>query len=240
MTAPLHVGFLLYPDVTQLDLTGPAQVLASLPSAHVHLVWKTLDPVVCDAGFALVPTDTFASCPPLDVLCVPGGSGQVALMTDEPTLTFLRKHAAGARYVCSVCTGSLLLGAAGLLQGYRAACHWAWRDFLPYFGAEAVDARVVRDRNRMSGGGVTAGIDFALTLAAEIAGEEVAKDIQLALEYAPSPPFDCGSPHAAGASRAARVRAEMRLARSGAATHFDGSAGNTSTSDQTPLEQTRP
>ena len=164
----------------------------------MHMIWKTLDPVPTDAGFSIVPTTTFADCPQLDVICVPGGGGQVALMTDDETLDFLRKQAATARYVTSVCTGSLVLGAAGLLKGYKSACHWAWRDMLPASAPFPVAERVVRDRNRISGGGVTAGIDFGLTVAAELAGEEVAKSIQLVLEYDPQPPFDSGSPEKAG------------------------------------------
>ena len=188
MADTIQIGILLYPDVTQLDATGPAQVLGRVPVAKLHMIWKTRDPVPTDAGFSIVPTTTFAECPQLDVICVPGGGGQVALMTDEETLAFLRKQAAGARYVTSVCTGSLVLGAAGLLKGYRSACHWASRDMLPAFGAIPVAERVVRDRNRISGGGVTAGIDFGLTMAAELAGEEIAKSIQLVLEYDPQPP----------------------------------------------------
>ena len=206
MKTPIHIGFLVYPDVTQLDALGPAQVLARVPGAVIHLAWKTLEPVPTDAGFAVVPTDSLDSCPPLDVLCVPGGAGQVALMDDEAVLAFLRKQAQSAKYVTSVCTGSLLLGAAGLLVGYRAACHWAWRDLLTSFGAEPVAERVVRDRNRLSGGGVTAGIDFGLTLTAELAGDETARLIQLALEYDPKPPFDCGSPESAGPDRVERFR----------------------------------
>ena len=160
MADTLHIGILLYPDVTQLDATGPAQFLARLPGAKLHMIWKTKDPVPTDAGFSIVPTTTFVDCPELDVICVPGGFGQVALMTDAETLDFLRRQAATARYVTSVCTGSLVLGAAGLLKGYRSACHWAWRDLLTDFGAIPVAERVVRDRNRISGGGVTAGIEF--------------------------------------------------------------------------------
>lgn len=209
MAEPLNIGILFYPNVTQLDATGPAQVLARVPGATIHMIWKTRDPVPTDAGFSVVPSTTFADCPQLDVICVPGGGGQVALMTDEETLDFLRKQAAGARYVTSVCTGSLVLGAAGLLKGYRSACHWAWRDMLPAFGAIPVAERVVRDRNRISGGGVTAGIDFGLTVAAELAGEEVARSIQLVLEYDPQPPFDSGSPEKAGPERVKRIRERL-------------------------------
>lgn len=210
MATPVQIGILLYPNVTQLDATGPAQVLSRVPGAKMHMIWKTLDPVPTDAGFSIVPTTTFADCPKLDVICVPGGGGQVALMTDDETLDFLRKQAATARYVTSVCTGSLVLGAAGLLKGYKSACHWAWRDMLPAFGAIAVAERVVRDRNRISGGGVTAGIDFGLTVAAELAGEDVAKSIQLVLEYDPQPPFDSGSPEKAGVERVARIRERLQ------------------------------
>jgi cyclohexyl-isocyanide hydratase len=206
MANPIAIGILIYPDLTQLDATGPAQVLARVPGATMHMIWKTRDPIPTDAGFSIVPNTTFADCPKLDVICVPGGSGQVALMTDPETLDFLRKQAATARYVTSVCTGSLVLGAAGLLKGYRSACHWAWRDMLTDFGAIPVAERVVRDRNRISGGGVTAGIDFGLTVAAELAGEEIAKSIQLVLEYDPQPPFDSGSPEKAGPERVQRLR----------------------------------
>jgi cyclohexyl-isocyanide hydratase len=205
MAEPIQIGILLYPNVTQLDATGPAQVLSRVPGAKMHMIWKTRDPVPTDAGFSIVPTTTFADCPQLDVICVPGGGGQVELMVDPETLEFLRKQAAKARYVTSVCTGSLVLGAAGLLKGYKSACHWAWRDMLKDFGATPVAERVVRDRNRISGGGVTAGIDFGLTVAAELAGEEVAKSIQLVLEYDPQPPFDSGSPEKAGAERVKRI-----------------------------------
>jgi cyclohexyl-isocyanide hydratase len=198
MSKPFHMGFLLYPGLTQLDMTGPAQVLSRAPGAVMHYVWKTRDPVPSDAGITIVPTDTFADCPQLDLLCVPGGAGQLPLMSDPETLDWLRRQGEAAQYVTSVCSGSLLLGAAGLMKGYKAGCHWMWRDNLKLFGAEPVNARVVKDRNRISGGGVTAGIDFALTVVAEIWGEQQAKLIQLFLEYDPQPPFDCGSPEKAG------------------------------------------
>lgn len=210
MADTIHIGILLFPEVTQLDATGPAQVLCRVPGAKLHMIWKTKDPVPTDAGFSIVPTTSFADCPQLDVICVPGGGGQVALMNDEETLAFLRRQAEKARYVTSVCTGSLVLGAAGLLKGYRSACHWSSREYLPAFGAIPVAERVVRDRNRISGGGVTAGIDFGLTLAAELAGEEVAKSIQLTLEYDPKPPFDSGSPEKAGPERVKRLKERIQ------------------------------
>jgi len=209
MSPSIHIGFLIYPRVTQLDFTGPAQVLSRVPGASTAFAWKTAEPVPTDAGFSIVPTTTFEDAPAFDVLCVPGGAGQRDLMTDDAVLSFLRRQGERARYVTSVCTGSLLLGAAGLLRGYRAGCHWAWRDLLTTFGAEPVPERVVHDRNRLTGGGVTAGIDFGLTLAAELAGEEVAKAIQLALEYDPAPPFDCGTPDRAGPDLTERVRARL-------------------------------
>jgi len=207
MSTTLHIGFLLFPRVTQLDLTGPAQILSRVPGAQVHLVWKTLDAVPTDVGFTINPTATFTDCPPLDVLCVPGGFGIEALFGDADTLAFLRRQGEGARWVTSVCNGSLVLGAAGLLDGYRSACHWIWRPFLERFGAVPVAERIVRDRNRISGGGVTAGIDFGLALAAELAGADAARMIQLALEYDPQPPFGAGSPAGAGAELVERYRA---------------------------------
>ncbi|MBN9419244.1 thiamine biosynthesis protein ThiJ [bacterium SCN 62-11] len=194
----IHFGLLLFPRLTQLDLTGPAQVFSRCPEARVDLIWKTTEPVPTGDGWSLVPNMTFADCPQLDVLCVPGGQGQTEQMDDEETLDFLRRQAVGARFVTSVCTGSLLLGAAGLLDGYRATCHWMSLDQLPLFGAVPVAERVVRDRNRITGGGVTAGIDFGLTVAAELHGAQIAQRIQLLLEYAPEPPYQSGTPTQAG------------------------------------------
>lgn len=205
--APLHIAFLLYPDVTQLDLTGPAQVLSRLGNAKLDLVARTRDPMPTDAQFALTPTATFDEIARTDILCVPGGFGTVAAMEDEATRAWLQQVAASAQWVTSVCTGSLLLGAAGLLRGYRAACHWASRDQLAWFGAEPVAERVVFDRNRVTGGGVTAGIDFALALTAAVRGEDHARFVQLSLEYDPAPPFDSGSPERADAATLARYHA---------------------------------
>jgi len=220
MTPTLQIGFLLFPNVTQLDLTGPAQVLSRVPGAAVQLVAREYAPVATDVGFTLNPTTTFDDCPQLDVLCVPGGFGIVDQIGDEQTLAFLRRQATQARYVTSVCNGALLLGAAGLLDGYRSACHWMWRDYLRCFGAEPIAQRIVRDRNRISGGGVTAGIDFAFALAAELAGEETARMIQLALEYDPQPPFDSGTPERAGEERVGRMRAMLAERMQGAEAHI--------------------
>ncbi len=195
---PISVAFLLFPNVTQLDLTGPAQVLSRLGNAKIDLVWKTLDPVMTDAGFAILPTATFAEIAQADILCVPGGVGVTDVMMDEAAMAWVRQIGANTQWVTSVCTGSLILGAAGLLTGYKATSHWAWHHHLTLFGAEPVKARTVFDRNRVTGGGVTAGIDFALSLMAAIRGEEHARLVQLALEYDPAPPFDSGSPEKAG------------------------------------------
>ncbi|MCU0121416.1 DJ-1/PfpI family protein [Pseudomonas sp. B2M1-30] len=193
----LQIGFLLFPQVQQLDLTGPYEVLASLPGVQTHLIWKDLVPVTASTGLLLKPTTSFEDCPALDVICIPGGAGVGALMEDAQTLAFIKSQAAQAKYVTSVCTGSLVLGAAGLLQGKRATTHWAYHDLLATLGAIPVKDRVVRDGNLFTGGGITAGIDFALTLAAELFDADTAQLVQLQLEYAPAPPFDAGSPDTA-------------------------------------------
>jgi len=205
----MQIGLLLYPELTQLDLTGPYEVFHRLPDATVHLVWKDTAPVRAQGGLQLVPSTTMAACPALDVVCVPGGFGQIALMSDEVVLDWLRTQAKTARFVTAVCTGSLLLGRAGLLAGYAATSHWAFTELLPAFGARYQPGRVVVDRDRITGGGVTAGIDFALRVAAEICGEDVAKAIQLGLEYNPAPPFTCGHPDVADAALVAQVRARL-------------------------------
>lgn len=194
MAETLVIAFVLFPNLTQLDFTGPLQVLSRLPGAEVHLVAKTMAPVATDAVLTLNPTCVFADCPPVDVLCVPGGFGVDQAMNDPDLMAFVKREGGRAKYVTSVCTGAFILGAAGLLDGKRATTHWAFHAELAKVGAVPVKARVVRDGNVFTGGGVTAGIDFALTLAAEIAGEDVAKAIQLGLEYDPVPPFDCGAP----------------------------------------------
>lgn len=211
---PRHeIGMLLYPGLTQLDLTGPFEVFARVPGARVHLVAETLEPVQADTGFVLQPTVTFAECPRLTVLCVPGGPGQVSMMNRVEVLSFLARAGAQAQYVTAVCTGSLLLASAGLLAGYRANTHWMSREFLERLGVELAPERVVIDRNRITGGGVTAGIDIALMVVAELEGRGTAEAIQLALEYAPAPPFSCGTPESAGAMRveSARMRAAQLL-----------------------------
>jgi cyclohexyl-isocyanide hydratase len=205
----LHIGMLLFPRLTQLDLTGPFEVMHRIPGAEVHLVWKDLEPVRADSGLGILPTKRMDDCPPLDVLFAPGGGGQIPLMTDDAVLDFLGRQGASAKYVTSVCTGSLLLGAAGLLKGYDATTHWAYTDVLPLFGARHVKKRVVVDRNRITAGGVTAGIDFGLRIAAEIAGEEFAKAVQLGLEYDPEPPFRSGHPDVADPALVAKTKASL-------------------------------
>ena len=193
----LQIGLLIFPKLTQLDLTGPVQVFSSVPGAKLHLVWKRIEPVPSDSVLTLTPTTTFADCPPCDVICVPGGAGTDDMVNDEVVLAFLRQQAQSAKYITSVCTGSLVLGAAGLLRGYRAATHWSARDHLAAFGAIASSERVCVDRNRVTGGGVTAGIDFALTLVSQLVERKSAEAIQLRLEYNPAPPFNAGSPDTA-------------------------------------------
>jgi cyclohexyl-isocyanide hydratase len=204
-----RIGLLAFPGLTQLDLSGPAQVFASLPGAEVMVIWKTLDPIKADGGLTIVPDVTMAECPKLDVICVPGGFGVQALMEDLEVLSFLRMQAEQATYVGSICTGALVLAAAGLLRGRKATTHWGWTDLLLPFGATPTAGRVVRDGKYFTGGGVTAGIDFALTMVAEIAGQEVAERIQLGIEYAPAPPFNAGSPETAPPAVLAAARARM-------------------------------
>jgi cyclohexyl-isocyanide hydratase len=209
----LHIGILVFPAVQQLDLTGPYEVFASLPDARVHLVWKELAPITSASGLILTPTATFADCPALDVLCVPGGNGVNALLKDGETLAFVRAKAEQARFVTSVCTGALVLGAAGLLVGRRATTHWIAFEFLEKFGAVATRGRVVRDGKLITAGGVTAGIDFGLTVIAELLGRPQAEATQLALEYAPQPPFDAGTPETAPPAVVEAVRRRMDASR---------------------------
>lgn len=210
----IEIGFLVFPRVQQLDLTGPYEVLAMVPGSRVHLVAKSLSPLPSATELVVTPTLDFAACPALDVICVPGGAGVNPLMEDAETLGFLRRQAARARYVTSVCTGALVLGAAGLLRGKRATTHWAAHDLLAAFGAIPTEGRVVRDGNLLTGGGVTAGIDFGLTLAAELTDAATAQAIQLHLEYAPAPPFDAGRPETAGPDILAAARQRLATTRS--------------------------
>ena len=209
----LTVGFLVFPNVQQLDLTGPYEVFASAPDVLVHLAWKDLAPVRSATGLMLTPTVRLEDCLPLDVICVPGGGGVNALLTDAAVLDFVRRQAAAARYVTSVCTGSLVLGMAGLLRGKRATSHWNAVDLLARLGAVPTEGRVVRDGNVVTAGGVTSGIDFGLVLLAELKGEDVARRVQLSLEYAPAPPFDTGTPAQASPELVAAARQGMAASR---------------------------
>lgn len=194
--APLEIGMVIFPNMTLLDLAGPQ--LALTGHANIHLLWETLDPVMTDSGIAILPTLTFDDCPHgLDILFVPGGSGAFDAVENERVISFLQAHGATAKYITSVCTGSILLAAAGLMDGYKATTHWATVQILEEFGVETVRERVVIDRNRISGGGVTAGIDFGLTLLAKLRGDTAAKISQLMMEYDPAPPFGSGSPRVA-------------------------------------------
>jgi cyclohexyl-isocyanide hydratase len=203
-----RIGLLLFPRLTQLDLTGPYEVFGRLPDAQLLLVGQ--GEARSDTGLRLQPDASYSDTPQLDVLFVPGGPGVNAAMEDEALLQFLRKQAGRAAWVTSVCTGALVLGAAGLLRGYRATTHWLSLDLLKPFGATPVQERVVIDRNRATGGGVTAGIDFGLRLAAELRGEEVAREIQLLMEYDPAPPFTAGSPRTAGTELVQSLSAARR------------------------------
>ncbi|WP_426167838.1 DJ-1/PfpI family protein [Sandarakinorhabdus sp. DWP1-3-1] len=203
-----RIGFLLYPNVTQLDMTGPAQVLSRMPGASVDYVWHNLDPVMSDCRLALVPTQTLADAGQFDMVCVPGGYGCTAVMHDAAALDWLRVQAGAARLMTSVCTGSLILAAAGLLDGYRAGCHWAWGHSLPSFGATWVPDRTVVDRDRITAGGVTAGIDFAFRVIAELHGQDVSDAVRLALEYDPEA-GPGGTPASARPEILAMVQAAM-------------------------------
>jgi cyclohexyl-isocyanide hydratase len=195
------VGFVLFPDLTQLDLTGPLQVLARLPQSQTVVAAKSRAPVPSDCGLSLLPTHSFAEAPAFDLICVPGGvKGVIGAIGDRETVDFVRRQAQSARYITSVCTGAFVLGVAGLLQRRRATTHWAYTELLPLVGAQYEKARIVRDGNLITAGGVTAGVDFGLAVVAEIAGETVARSIQLGIEYDPAPPFDSGHPDRASAA----------------------------------------
>ena len=195
----MKIVMLAYPGMTPLDLMGPLQTWTFWPGAEVQVVWKHTNPVMTDTGMAVVPTHSFETAfDAPDIVFVPGGTKATFELTqDAETLEFLRAKAKTASWVTSVCTGALVLGAAGLLQGYKATTHWAAKEALSAFGAEVTEGRYVIDRDRATGGGVTAGIDFGLAMIAEIAGEELAKAAQLAMEYSPKPPFNSGTPEEA-------------------------------------------
>jgi cyclohexyl-isocyanide hydratase len=213
MARPFTIGFLVFPRLTQLDFTGPLQVLARLPNSETHIIAKSAEPVECDCGLKLLPTCSFAGAPRLDLICIPGGRGVAEVMGDDESVGFVREKAHAAQYVTSVCTGAFVLGVAGLLRGKRATTHWAFVDLLPLVGATHEKARIVRDGNLMTAGGVTSGIDFALNIVAEIAGPSSAQAIQLGIEYDPDPPFDSGSPDRAPEDVKAIVNARNENAR---------------------------
>lgn len=209
MSGEFHIVFALYPRITQLDFTGPYEVFARLPGARCTLATVTGGTLEVEGGMTFCALARLADITKCALLCVPGGFGTVAALEDELYISSLRRLGTGAQYVTSVCTGSLLLAAAGLLQGKRAACHWAWRDQLVEFGVEASAERVVRDGNVITGGGVTAGIDMALAVVAQVAGAEFAQAVELALEYAPEPPFCCGRPEQARPEIVAAARQRL-------------------------------
>jgi cyclohexyl-isocyanide hydratase len=210
-----NVGFVIFPELTQLDFTGPQQVLARLPQSAMHIIAKSAAPVPSDSGLSLVPTHTFDDCPRLDLICIPGGSnGVVRAMGDQRTIEFVQRQSSTATYVTSVCTGAFILGAAGLLKGRRATTHWAFAELLPLVGATYEKARIVKDGNVITAGGVTSGIDFGLRVVGEIAGETMAQAIQLGLEYDPEPPFDAGHPDRAPDAAKAAVFPRYEKARS--------------------------
>lgn len=206
MTAPFRIVFILYPRLTQLDFTGPYEVLARMPGAEVLIASKDGGELVTEMGLTFANLRALADIDSADMIMVPGGPGQTQAMMDPAFMSEVKRLGESAKYVTSVCTGSLVLAAAGLLKGKRAGSHWAYRELLAPFGAIPDDARVVRDGNCITGGGVTAGIDIALTIVADLAGEDVAKMIQLAIEYAPAPPFNSGRPEVAEPKTVAAVQ----------------------------------
>jgi cyclohexyl-isocyanide hydratase len=220
--ALFNIGFVIFPDLTQLDFTGPLQVLSRLPKSATHIVAKTEAPVPSDCGLGLVPTCTFANCPSLDLICVPGGNfGVVGAINDRETVDFVRQQGRSAQYVTAVCTGTFILGVAGLLKGRRATTHWGFTDLLPLVGATYEKARVVKDGNIITAGGVTAGIDFGLSVIAELAGEAIARTIQLGIEYDPAPPFQSGDPDKAPDSIRSALLSRYEPSRSAYRTSID-------------------
>ncbi|KTE34314.1 MULTISPECIES: DJ-1/PfpI family protein [unclassified Sphingopyxis] len=207
--ATTQIVFLLFPGITQLDFTAPAQALCRMPGAALAGAARSLDPIATDSGFSILPTHDFASCPQADILCIPGGHGVTKALADEATIDFIARQAAGATWVTSVCTGAFLLGRAGLLVGKRATTHWGYTHLLPLVGATYEQARIVEDGNVVTSGGVTSGLDFALTLIARIRGDAVAQAIQLAIEYDPAPPFVGGHPDRAPAAVTEGLKARV-------------------------------
>jgi len=193
----MTIGMVIFPNLTQLDLTGPYEVFGRLPATKVLLIAESLEPLKSDNGLLLTPDETFDTAPQVDILFVPGGRGIFEAMQSEKLINFLQQQAVNAKYITSVCTGSLVLAAAGLLTGYKATTHWLSLHLLKMFNVEVVEERVVIDRNRITGGGVTAGIDFGLFVVAKLFGEDAAKETQLMMEYNPAPPFNAGSPKTA-------------------------------------------
>jgi len=209
-TAPeTTIVFLLFPGITQLDFTAPAQALCRMPGARLVGAAQSLDPIVTDCGFAILPTHDFASAPQADILCVPGGHGVTDALGNTATIAFIARQAAGARWITSVCTGAFLLGRAGLLEGKRATTHWGYTHLLPLVGATHKAARVVEDGPVVTAGGVTSGLDFALTLIARLQGDAVAQAIQLAIEYDPAPPFAGGHPDRASEAVTAGLKTRV-------------------------------
>lgn len=208
-TPTITVLFLLFPGITQLDFTAPAQALCRMPGAILVGAAASLDPIATDSGFSILPTHDFASAPQADILCVPGGHGVADALKDRATIDFIARQAAGATWVTSVCTGAFLLGRAGLLQGKRATTHWGYTHLLPLVGATHQAARIVEDGNVVTSGGVTSGLDFALTLIARIKSDAVAQAIQLAIEYDPAPPFAGGHPDRTPEAVTAGLRARV-------------------------------
>ena len=222
----VRLGILIFPNIQQLDLTGPYEVFASAKGAEVVLVWKDRNPVMSSTGLPLTATASFDDCPPLDVICIPGGGGVNALLEDRAVIDFVRDRAEKARYVTSVCSGAIVLGAAGLLKSKRATTHWYARDFLAAFGAIPVDKRIVEDGALITAGGVTSGIDFGLLVLARLLGQEEAETVQLQLEYAPAPPFRSGTPGEASLQVLARARDRLGATRAARAAIVQRLTGN--------------
>lgn len=206
----MNIGMLVFPDITAIDYVAPADLLVRIPGAQLQLLWKHTEPIRTELGWEFRPTASFDSCGPLDMLVVPGGPGIEALLSDRETLAFLARQAQGAKWIVGICTGPLVLGAAGLLQGYRATCHWGSHALLSLVGATPVDERVVVDRNRITGAGMTSGIDCALQAIALASSAEVAQGVQLFAEYDPQPPFDTGAPHKAPPALVQAARARLQ------------------------------